>query len=145
MIYRILDKPESAEILGCWEKHLGGFKEVIGYSATGAIFLKSPETNEFLALYPSMPGSNSKNYGVFSSIKEFENTILKDGEFPNYCLYPISPEDLPNLEKALGKLGSFEVYFPALPPSLGGSLELDTFMKGNVWVRTDIFGQNMGL
>ena len=118
---------------------------IIGYSATGTIFLQAPETNEYLVFYPSMPGSNCKKYGEFDSILGFENEILKEETFPQYCLYPISPQDLSVLEDRLGKLENDQIYFPKLDPALGGGLELEGFDKGDIWVRTEILGMNRGI
>jgi len=145
MIYTLLENHLDTDILGCWEKHVWHFKKVLGYSATGAIFLVSPGTNEYLTFYPSMPGNNCKNYGKFKSTEEFENEILKEPSFPQYCLYPINPEDLEILESNLGPLENEQIYYPKLDPALGGSLELDRFDKGNIWIRTEILGQNRGI
>ncbi|WP_299769927.1 hypothetical protein [uncultured Pseudoteredinibacter sp.] len=145
MIYRLLDEPLDIDILGCWEKHMWHYTKVIGYSATGTIFLMSPETDEFMVFYPSMPGNNCKGYGEFGNIKDFEEVILKDEVFHEYCLYPISPEDIPILIQNLGELEDEQIFYPKLDPALGGSLELDEFDKGNVWVRTEILGQNRGI
>ncbi len=142
MIYKLLNQPIERDVLGCWEKHLWHYNKVIGFSATGTIFLMSPDTDEFLVFYPSMPGNNSKGYGEFDSIQDFEDSILKDEDFHDYCLYPITVEDLPVLEERLGKLDENQIYYPALDPALGGSLELDGFGKGDVWVRTEILGMN---
>ena len=121
------------------------YTKVIGYSATGSIFLMSPETMEFLVFYPSMPGNNSKGYGEFKSIEDFEEIILKDDVFPDYCLYPIPPDDLITLQNTLGELEEEQIYYPKLDFALGGSLDLGGFDKGNVWVRTEILGQNRGI
>jgi len=145
MIYKLLDEHLDTCILGCWEKHLWHFSKIVGYSATGTIFLMSPETNEFLAFYPIMLGNNSKNYGEFDRLDEFEEKILKEPSFPEYCLYPIKPNDLQVLESNLGSLEDEQIYYPKLERALGGSLELDQFGKGNIWVRTDILGQNRGI
>ncbi len=146
MIYKLLEAPiDRGEVLGYWEKHMWHYTKVIGYSATGSIFLMSPETMEFLVFYPSMPGNNSKGYGKYQSIEDFEETILKDDVFPDYCLYPISPDDLITLKNTLGELEEEQIYYPKLAPALGGSLDLDGFDKGNIWVRTEILGQNRGI
>ena len=145
-IYKILDESLPINVLGVWEKHLLQFTEIVGYSATGSILLFSPKTLEYLVFYPAIkPGNNSKNYGVFQSLKDFESNILQDESFPEYCLYPITPADLKHLERKLGKLEEFQIYFPKLDPALGGSLALDNFGKGDVWVRTDTLGQNRGI
>lgn len=143
--YHLLEEEAGAHILGCWEKHLMGYSRVVGYSATGAIFLRNPETSDYLILYPGMPGNNCKKYGSFTSTKEFEKKILKDDDFQNYGLYPIKPGELPTLVERLGPCEKDQVYFPVPDPSIGGSGKLDTFKKGNVWVYADIIGQNKGL
>lgn len=144
-VYILLDEPQDISVLGVWGKHLYHFDKIIGYSATGTIFLRSTESSEYLAFYPSMPGNNSKNYGVFSSADIFEEKILKEKSFPDYCLYPIKHKDLQYLEKKIGYLKSFQIYYPKLDPALGGSLDLEGFGKGDIWVRTDILGQNRGI
>lgn len=144
-VYKLLDDFVSVDMLGVWEKHLLHFSKVVGYSATGTLFLFSPETKEFLAFYPSQPGNNSKYYGVFDNLAAFEEKILKDKDFPEFGLYPIKPEDLKYLEDKLGTLDEHQIYFPKLDPALGGSLSLDGFTKGDIWIRTDILGQNRGI
>jgi len=105
----------------------------------------SPETSEYLAFYPSMPGNNCKNYGEFESLDEFEKKILKEPSSPEFFLYPVNSDDVQVLESKLGPLEDEQIYYPALDPALGGSLELDQFGKGNIWVRTDILDQNRGI
>ncbi len=144
-VYKLLDKPEVREVLGVWEKHLWHYTNIVGYTATGAIFLCAPDTSEYIIFYPSMPGNNCKSYGKFDSVEEFEDKILKEESFPDYGLYPINRDDLNVLNKKLGPLGEYQIYYPVLDPALGGSFELNNFDKGNIWVRTDILGQNRGI
>lgn len=146
MIYKLLNEPlDIDDVLGVWLKHMGQYTKIIGYSATGAIFLMSPNTMEYLVFYPSKPGNNSKAYGKFDTLKAFEETILKDKIFHEYCLYPINPEDLIVLEKTLGILNEEQIFYPKLDPALGGSIELEAFDKGDIWIRTEILGQNRGI
>ena len=145
MIYSLLEDFLDTSVLGCWEKHLLHFKKIVGYSATGSIFLMSPESREHLVFYPSMPSNNAKNYGVFESLDDFRKDILEEPSFPEYCLYPIKPNDLDVLEANLGPLEAEQIYYPKLDPALGGSLELDQFDKGNIWIRTEILGLNRGI
>ena len=144
-MYKLLTDPVDVAMLGSWEKHLWHYDKVIGYSFTGTLFLYSTETDEYLVFYPSKDGSNCKGYGVFESVSEFENTILKDENFIQYALFPIDEQFIETLVEKLGVLGAEEIYFPVLEPTLGGSLELDNFDKGNVWIRTEILGLNRGL
>jgi len=144
--YVLLEDIKDANILGCWSKHLGAFDEIIGYSVLGAIFLRSSSTHNYLLLYPlRVSGNNSKNYGSFKSITEFENKILKEKSFLKYCLAPIVPGQIPELQKRLGVLNAEQVYFPVPHPSIGGSWDISTFKKGNVWINADIAGQNKGI
>ncbi|WP_223789481.1 T6SS immunity protein Tdi1 domain-containing protein [Marinicella meishanensis] len=144
-IYQLYKEPVSSDKLGVWQKHLGSFTQVVGYSVTGSILLFAPDSKEYLIFYPSMPGNNCKNYGEFPDIAEFEERILKEPSFPQYGLYPITEKDVKALVKILGPLAADEIYHPALDPAIGGSLNLDGFTKGNVFIHSDILGQNRGI
>jgi hypothetical protein len=147
MKYILFEEPINRDILGCWEKHMWSYTKIIGYSATGTLFLMCPDTMEFMVFYPSMStsGSNCKGYGEFDTIQNFEEIILKDDSFEEYLLYPIDPDDLSFLQNKLGRLDKNQIYYPKLDPALGGSLELDGFDKGDIWVRTEILGANRGI
>eukprot|EP00547_Thalassionema_nitzschioides_P006780 CAMPEP_0194221606 /NCGR_PEP_ID=MMETSP0156-20130528/30970_1 /TAXON_ID=33649 /ORGANISM="Thalassionema nitzschioides, Strain L26-B" /LENGTH=56 /DNA_ID=CAMNT_0038952067 /DNA_START=253 /DNA_END=423 /DNA_ORIENTATION=+ len=53
--------------------------------------------------------------------------------------------DVKSLHKKLGPLGEDESYYPKVDPAIGGSLKLSTFTTGNVYVRSDVLGQNRGI
>jgi len=144
-VYFLLEEPILNDVLGVWTKHLGEFTHIVGYTATGSLFMYSPTSNQYGVFYPLKLNSNFKNYGIFSSLGEFEATILKEPLFQDHGLFPIDHSSLSELEKRIGKLGKFEIYYPKLDPAIGGSLELKQFTKGNVWVRSDILGQNRGI
>jgi hypothetical protein len=72
----------------------------------------------------------------------FEDAILKDVAFIEQFL---RPDDLRLLEAQLGELGPEEVYYPVPYPCLGGSGDLSTFDKGDVWVFADLLGQSLGV
>ena len=144
-IYKLLKEPKDTSCLGVWVNYIGEFDEVIGYTVLGAIFLRSSTTNNYLILYPLIQGNNAKSYGTFESICEFESEILQTEDFPEFCLQPLSFSGLAEIESSIGCLDEEEVYYPAPHPSIGGSGELHTYKKGNVWVFSDIAGQNCGL
>ncbi|HPI96950.1 MAG TPA: hypothetical protein PLX38_12085 [Gammaproteobacteria bacterium] len=143
--YRLLKHFKNVEILGCWSNYTGEFTEVIGHSLLGSIFLRNPNNKEYLVLHPRMSGNNAKNYGEFDSLVEFEEKILRDVGFKEYCISPFSDEDIDWLENSIGKLNQEECYYPVPDTILGGSGELNTYSKGNVWISADISGQNRGL
>jgi len=113
---------------------MGSFNEVVGYTVTGAVILRASERQDYLVLYPLRRGSNAKNYGHFSSLKQFEADILQEKNFASSCLHPIKPDDIPILKKRLGSLGKEQAYFPVPNTWMGGSWDLKSFDKGNVWI-----------
>jgi hypothetical protein len=141
-VYILTDPAESATRLGCWSKPLDRYSEVVGYSHLGSLFLRDPVKSEYLVLHPLLPGKNVKSYGFFASTTAFEDAILKDAAFIEQFL---RPDDLRLLEAHLGELGPEEVYYPVPYPCLGGSGDLSTFDKGDVWVFADLLGQSLGI
>ncbi|TMB28613.1 MAG: DUF1851 domain-containing protein [Deltaproteobacteria bacterium] len=63
---------------------------------------------------------------------------LKDAAFVEQFL---RPNDLRLLQSRLGELGPEQVYYPVPYPCLGGSGELSTFDRGDVWVFVDLRGR----
>ena len=143
-IYHLLERIKEVDWLGGWSNHLGSFDQIIGYSILGAIFLRSSTTQNYLVLYPLRSGNNAKNYGSFASTNDFENKILLEKSFAKSCLHPILPKQISILQKRLGALGNEEIYYPVPHPWIGGSWDLNSFDKGNVWINADIAGQNRG-
>jgi hypothetical protein len=115
---------------------------VVGYSHLGSLFLRDPTSSEYLVLHPLMPGNNAKRYGAFNSLSEFESVVLTQ---PEFVQTPLRPQDIALLEQRLGPLGVEQVYFPVPYPFLGGSGELSSYDKGDVWVFADLVGQTLGV
>ena len=138
-LFWFLDQPKRKECLGAWEEYVGEFDEVLGYTALGDFILRNSQTSEYLVFYPQRPGNNAKNYGPFESLAEFRRKGFDEQSFADYCL---RPDDVYVLVDRLGPLGESEVYFPVPFPCLGGSGELSTFDKGNVWIYVDLLGQS---
>jgi len=143
--YNLLKDNRTVGHIGVWANHTGQYTEIIGYTILGSIILLSPETQEYLLLHPRMAGNNAKFYGEFDSIDEFENTILKDSDFHQACIDPLTNDDIQNMINRLGQLENEECYYPCPDPAIGGSGKPETFNKGNVWISADISGQNRGL
>jgi hypothetical protein len=141
-MYTILPQPVSTARLGSWEKPLGRFTQVLGYSALGTIFVRDPADGTYVALHPLMAGNNATTLGKFASTAEFEKQVLGD---PAKSAAWLRPADVAALQKRLGKLGAAEVYYPVPYPMLGGSGALETYEKGEVWTFADLVGQSIGL
>lgn len=133
-MYHLLDNPKSVEILGCWANYTGQYTQVVGYTILGSIILYSPSSQEYLVLHPRINGNNAKQYGKYESLCAFEDEILKDKEFIQFCISPFSENDINNLIHSHGAPLEEEAFYPCPDPAIGGSGEIETFKKGNVWV-----------
>jgi hypothetical protein len=140
-VYQLLDEPQDTQILGSWQKALEPFSEVVGFTHFGSIFLRNPATQQYLILHPLSYGKNGQDCGVYASVADFETTVLKDPDFVRDFL---RPEDHEALVRRLGAPAPYEVYIPCPYPIIGGSGELSTYNKGNVWVFADLAGQTVG-
>ena len=140
-MYQLLDQPESTAILGSWEKALGAFSEVVGFTHFGSIFVRNPATREYLVLHPLRLGKNGQDCGTYDSVAEFEAAVLKSQGFTHDFL---RPADHAFLVQTLGAPAAYEVYIPCPYPLLGGSGELTTYRRSNVWVFAELVGQTVG-
>jgi hypothetical protein len=139
-MFTILTEPlRTVDCLGCWARHTDRFTLVSGYTAFGDVFLLDPSNNEFAVLCP-MLGQQFPT-GCYGKDR-FENQFLTDlgivNEFGR-------PNDIEQLKWRLGPLKGAEVYFPVPYPIIGGSGELSTYEKGNVWVFVHLVGLMHGL
>jgi hypothetical protein len=126
--------------LGALGEFCGGFHDVVGYSSLGDVFLRDPDTKEYAVVYLQKHGFPARKYGPYDTVEKFQESVLEDKSFAEYCL---KPEAVAELRDRIGDLNDSEVYFPQPLPCLGGSGELSTYSKGNVWVYFDILGQSV--
>jgi hypothetical protein len=138
-LFRLLDSPRPTEDLGCWSEVTDRFSRVIGHTKFGNFFLLDPSSGQYAVLYTIAPELVPTN---FRSRESFIATFLSDAGIISHLG---RPDDVSALEARLGVLGEDEVYIPEPYPFLGGSGELDTFGKGNVWVFADLVGQSQGI
>jgi len=54
-------------------------------------------------------------------------------------------DDLTQLSRRLGEPGLDEIFIPEPYPFLGGSGELSTYAKGEIWIFARIVGQMQGV
>jgi Domain of unknown function (DUF1851) len=138
-LFRLLDPPRSVEDLGCWSAVTSQFSLVVGFTAFGNFFLRNPATGQYAVLYTIGPELVPTN---FQSSENFQSAFLSDEGIIRHLG---RPSDVAALESRLGSLAPNQVYFPVPYPFLGGSGELDTFDKGDVWVFADLVGQSQGV
>ena len=137
--YLILQKPSSVEDLGCWSTVTNEFTEVLGYTNFGNFFLKNPNSGQLAILYTIEPEVVPTN---FTDINELIGALTNDKDIESEL---IRSSDTAILSKRLGNLLEEEVFFPEPYPFLGGSGELESYSKGNVWVYADLVGQSQGV
>ncbi len=126
----------SVSDLGCWSSYTKNFDAVIGYTSFGDFFLQDKSTGQIAILYTIDPELAPTK---FYTIDGFVNELLPHQEIEPHL---IRHKDIEQLISMIGPLDTNEVYIPNPYPFLGGSGELDTYSKGNIWVYADLVGQS---
>lgn len=134
-LYKII-KPVSSEAVGNWIKSYPNYRDIIGYSNLGHIFLFSPHNSDYAIFYPYK--SAAKSYGSFDSVIEFERQVLLE---PGFLEYVLKPDHVKEIRRRLGSLNADEVYIAQPYPFLGGDESVDSYGKGNIWVMLDLVAQ----
>lgn len=130
-----LIKPISSDVVGAFVKQYANFSDIVGYSALGHIFLRSPSSDEYLVFYPFRQAG--KAYGVFDGVEEFDKQVLQEESFD---LFVLKSDFVEELVKAHGELADGEVFIPE-PYFEHDSEEVSKFGKGNVLVMLDLVNQ----
>ncbi len=135
----VCTEPLSVEHLGCWGKHTDRITLIAGYTAFGDVFLLDPDTEQYAVLCP-LSGQRFPTdcYGN----EMFQNQFLTD---PGIVERFGRPNDLAVLEERLGALEQEHVFFPVPYPFVGGSGELSSYEKGQVWAFIHLAGLFQGL
>ena len=126
-------------MLGCWSGVLKDFTQIIGYTNFGNLFLKKPQNDQIAILYTIEPEVVPTN---FNNINDLLNELLKDKDIESEL---IRSDDTAILIQRLGSLKDDEVFIPEPYPFLGGSGELSTYTKGNVWAYVELVGLSQGV
>lgn len=137
--YLILQESTSIEELGCWSGVTNGFTQVLGYTNFGNFFLQNPANQQIAILYTIEPEVVPTN---FTEINELISALTNDKDIESELL---RSSDTAILVKRLGDLLDEEVFIPEPYPFLGGTGELESYSKGNVWVYADLVGQSQGV
>jgi len=135
-VYVFLSEPFASDKISPWSKILPVGSDVVGYTSFGDFFISSKSHSEFGLI---LTQSASFERIPVTSLRDFESAFLSD---PGVIRSILRPEELKYLAAQLGELDTDEVYFPVPYPCLGGSGELDTYQKGDVWVYASISGQS---
>jgi hypothetical protein len=85
-MYEIYEHPQPTSELGCWQENTRPFNTIVGHSNLGHAFLVDSVTSEYAVLHPFR--AKFKQYGMFTTVQEFEQKILRDPGFAEYVLRP---------------------------------------------------------
>jgi len=126
--------------MSCWANSFPEYTEIVGFSSLGHVFMRSPVERTYIVLHPFKKAA--KSYGVFESIKEFEEQLLKE---PSFEVFVLNLSHVNEISAHLGPLSKEQVYIPKPYPFLGGDESIESYSKGDVWVMLDIVAQFHGL
>ena len=140
--YQIIEPELAKEKMPCWafSTSFEEYTEVIGYSALGHVFMRSPDTNEYIVLHPFKKAA--KLYGEFKNAQDFEEKILQELSFKVFVL---DSDRVSEIKERLGVLAKDEIYIPEPYPFLGGDESIDSYTKADVWVMLAIVGEFHGV
>ncbi|BFM22419.1 T6SS immunity protein Tdi1 domain-containing protein [Gilvimarinus japonicus] len=134
--YELIEPVATEDNMPCWSNSFPEYTEIIGYSSLGHVFMRSAEQSDYVVLHPF--NAAAKSYGVFASVKAFEEKILREESFE---LFVLRSDHVNEVAEKLGPLQKEEVYIPTPYPFLGGDEAVDSYSKGNIWIMLDIVGQ----
>jgi hypothetical protein len=138
-MYELLDEPVDTSKIWPWDQIIPDGLVIIGYSWAGDFFLANKSGTGFGVLLTH--GGNYEAIPV-SSIEEFENGFLAADSIRTAVL---RESEIEQLVARLGRPLANEVFFPVPYPWLGGSGNLESYAKGDVWVYASLAGQSHGL
>lgn len=109
----------------------GPYTQVFGYSAFGDLFLVGPCPAYLFTERPEVVPLDIQP-------DAFEDDFLSSASVIRNLL---RQSDYNALGQRLGDLSTGEIYIPTPYPVSGGSGDLDTYQKGDVWVHLDLYAQ----
>ena len=138
-MYSILNEPVESDRITPWTEILPPRFRVFGYSWVGDFFLCSEDRTEFGVLL-----AHSATFEPIptTDIRMFEVQFLAEPAIRSSVL---RSDDVDFLLRTIGEPTDNEVFFPVPYPWIGGSGDLDTYKKGNVWVYASLSAQSHDL
>jgi hypothetical protein len=125
--YRLMEPAGGSGELGCWTRAVGRFREVVGYTVFGELFLHDPRTDELAVL---LPGNAELIATGVRGVAMFQKEFL---ELPVVREALGRPEELENLVTRLGPLREGEIFEPIWDPYLAAHGERNVYRRTPVW------------
>jgi hypothetical protein len=144
-LYALFAEPQPIEHLGAWwSGSAHGYREVVGFTALGNVFLRNAQSGVYAILWPLRIGRNASTLEKCESVDVFEARFLKDREHAPVILDPIK---VAALHREYGPLEPGQVYIPVPYPILA-AMSPDqappTYQKGDFWNFINLCGQLTG-
>ena len=138
MLYEFLASPLSiSDVVPSATPIFGSFNKILGHSAFGDLFVQNPDTNQIGVFV----AAELKLVDVgHDAVDEFTSKFLED---PSVASEFLRQDDLSKLIDLHDDLGKEEVFYPVPHPVIGGSGNLDTYQKGNVFTNLEILAQTL--
>ncbi|APV50997.1 hypothetical protein BWI17_15660 [Betaproteobacteria bacterium GR16-43] len=144
-LYSLFEEAQPITRLGqWWSNNTHGYREVIGFTNLGSVFLRNPETGVYAILWPLRIGRNASTLEKCESVADFEARFLKDREHSPVILDPIK---VAALRKDPGPLEPGQVYIPVPYPmiaAMSGNKTPPTWDRGDFWNFINLCGQLTG-
>jgi hypothetical protein len=138
-LYTLFETPQAITDLGAWwSGNASGYREVVGFTSLGSVFLRNPDTEVYVVLWPLRDGNNASTLERCVSLGEFELRFLKDREHSPVILDPIK---VAALRRQYGPLAAGEVYIPVPYPFLAAGKPATVYEKGEFWAFINLCGQ----
>ena len=122
-----------------WAAKVPRYSRIFGYSSFAHLFVCSEDQTLVAVVVTEHPEFIEL---TFESLAAFEQQFLGNSDVRREFF---KEQDHAALCARLGPLGNEECFYPVPFRSIGGSGDLSTYEKGNVWVHLDLYGQTVGL
>lgn len=137
-LYTLLEPAQPASRLGSWWDGGGPYREVVGFTSMGSVFLRNPDDRTYVVLWPLRAGRNASSVGEYASLARFEADFIHD---PDVAEYLLQPQTVAELRQAYGPLQRHQVYVPIPILMVLGGHAPSGYDPGDFWVFMELCGQ----
>jgi hypothetical protein len=138
-VFQLFEPVRLDEQSARWAKRVPKYPLIFGHSAFGHLFVCNEDQSSLAVIVTERPEFIELKLNSVQSFKD--DFLMNEGVLSDF----FGVERYRHLVGRLGEPSNAECYFPVPYPASGGSGDLDSYEKGNIWVHLDIYGQVIGL
>jgi hypothetical protein len=138
-VFQLFEPVRFDEQAARWAKRVPKYPLIFGHSAFGHLFVCNEDQSSLAVIVTERPEFIELKLNSAQSFKD--DFLMNEGVLSDF----FAVERYRHLAGRLGEPSNTECYFPVPYPASGGSGDLDSYEKGNIWVHLDIYGQVIGL